>query len=169
MREHGQELVLAAVRVLELSGAFGDALFQIAVQPLELVRLHVELDERVHLRAQNLRDDRHLQIIHRADFVALQPIEIGEMHAGHEDDRRAPEAGMVANHLRQLEAVEFRHADVHNDDGELGLEKLIERFPRRVRRDEVRVQPVENGAIAQELRGLVVDHEHIRAVIQRHR
>ena len=41
------------------------------------------------------------------------------MHRRHEDDRRPLEARVLADHRRQLVAVEVRHADVDQDDGDL--------------------------------------------------
>ncbi len=35
---------------------------------------------------------------------------------------------MVADHRRQLEAVEIGHADVDQDDGDLVLQQMLERL-----------------------------------------
>ena len=40
---------------------------------------------------------------------------------------------MLADHRRQLEAVELGHADIDQDDGDVVLEQMLERLARRVR------------------------------------
>ena len=50
----------------QLRGPLGDALLELAVQPLQLPRLAVELGEDPDLGAQQLRDDRDRDVVHRA-------------------------------------------------------------------------------------------------------
>jgi hypothetical protein len=50
------------------------------------------------------------------------------MDGGDEDDRGVLEARMLADHGSELEAVELRHADVHQDDGDLLLEQILQRL-----------------------------------------
>ena len=38
---------------------------------------------------------------------------------------------MLADHRRELEAVELRHADVDQDDGDLVLQQMLERLAGR--------------------------------------
>ena len=40
---------------------------------------------------------------------------------------------MLADHGGELEAVEVGHADVHQHDGDLVLQQVLERFLRRTR------------------------------------
>ncbi len=110
---------------------------------------------------KNFGDDRHGQVVHGAALVALQAIQVRHVHAGHEDDRRLPEARMVADHLRQLEAVQVRHADVHDDDRELVLQKMLECLARRAGRHEIGANAPEDRLIGQELGRLVVDQQHV--------
>ena len=35
---------------------------------------------------------------------------------------------MLANHVGQLEAVQLRHAHVHQDDGDVGFQQDVESF-----------------------------------------
>ena len=44
---------------------------------------------------------------------------------------------VLADHRRQLEAVEFRHADIDQDDGDLGLQQLFQSLPGRTGLDQV--------------------------------
>ena len=114
-----------AVGCLELGGALGDPLLELGVELLELPGLAVELGEHPDLGAQHLGNDRHRDVIHRAHLVAAQPVEVGQLDGGDEDDRRLLEARMLADHRRQLEAVELRHADVDQHDGDVGLQQML--------------------------------------------
>ena len=96
-------------------------------------RLAIELDENPDLGAQHLRNDRHRHVVDGAHLVAAQAVDVGQMDGGDEDDRGLLEPRMLADHRRQLEAVEVRHADVHQDDGDLRLQQLLERLRGRTR------------------------------------
>ena len=107
--------------------AAGEAL----VEPLELAPLAVELDQHLHLAAQDLRHDRHVDVIDGAELVALQPVEVGHVHRGDEDDRRLLEARMLVDQRRGLEAVHARHVDVEQDRREVALHQPRERLRAR--------------------------------------
>ena len=70
-------------------------------------------------------------IIDGSALVSLEPVQIGEMHAGNKNDRGLLKAGMLPNHVGQLEAVELRHADVHQHDGDIVLQQVFQRLPAR--------------------------------------
>ena len=42
------------------------------------------------------------------------------------------EPGMVADHRRKLESVGFGHVNVDENEGDILLEKVLERFPREL-------------------------------------
>src|SRR4051812_4379543 len=135
-RGEGQAATLFALaqllgRIVELRGPFGDTVLELLVELLELTRLAVKLGEDPDLGAQNFRDHRHRNVVDRAQLIAAQPIDIREIDGGDEDDRRLLETWVLADHRRQLEAVELGHADVYEDDSDLGLEQVLQRFPRR--------------------------------------
>ena len=96
-------------------------------------RLAVELGEHPDLGAQHLRHDRHRHVVDRAHLVAAQAVDVGEVDRRDEDDRGLLEARMLADHRGQLEAVELRHADVDQHDGDVGLQQMLERLARRGR------------------------------------
>ena len=115
--ENREELVLPPIRFLqrrgrrlERGGAVGHALLEFGVEPLERARLPIQLGEDADLGAQDLRHDRHRHVVHRAAFVAAQPIEIGQQQRGDEDDRRLLKPRMLPDHRRELVAIELRHA-----------------------------------------------------------
>ena len=75
---------------------------------------------------------------------------------------------MLADHSGQLEPVELGHADIDDHDGELRLEQPVEGFAPGVRGDQIRVDPAEDDLIAQQLRGLVVDQQHVGPIVGVH-
>ena len=62
---------------------------------------------------------------------------------------------------RKLEPVELRHADVHQDDRDLVLEQMLQRFLTGGRLDEVFAELAKDDLIGQQLRGLVVDQQDV--------
>ncbi len=91
--------------------------------------LAVELGKDLDLGPQHFRHHRHRHVIHRAHLVAAQAIDVGQMDGGDEDHRRLLEARMLADHRGELEAVELRHADVHEDHGDIRLQEVLQRLP----------------------------------------
>ena len=171
VRQHRQEFVLAPVRLpqrrrrgLELRGARGDAPFELGVQLLQRARLAIQLGEDADLGPQDLGHDRHRHVVDGAALVAAQPIELGHHHGRHEDDRRLLAARVLADHRGQLVAVEVRHADVDQDDGDLVLQQRLERLARRVGADQLLAQLGEDGIVGEQLGRLIVDDEDLDRV-----
>jgi hypothetical protein len=129
VRQHREELVLAAARLLQLGRALGDPQFEVAVQALELACLAMQLDEDPHLGAQDFRHDGHRDVVDGAVLVALEPVELGERDAGDKDDRGLSKARVLAHHRRQLEAVELGHDHVDQHDRELRPQEMLQRLP----------------------------------------
>ena len=147
--------------LLKLAGAFRHTPLELLIHLLELTRLAVQLDEHGDLGAQNRRLDRDRHVVHRPTLVALELVQLGQVDGRDEDDRRLPEARMLADDLRELEAVQLRHAHVHQDDGDLGLEQPLQRLAGRARPDQVLAQVGEDGLVAEQLRRLVVDQQDV--------
>ena len=133
---------------LQLGGALGNAALQLAGEPLGLDGLPPELGEDADLGAEELGLDGHRHVVDGPGGIALEAVHVGEVHGGHEDDRGLPEAGMLADDLGQLEAVEVGHAHVHQDEGDLLLEQVLERLASRTGLDEVGAELVEHGLVA---------------------
>ena len=121
------------VRFLQFGGAGANAIFELDVEPLELAGLAIELGEHLDLGAQHFRHDRHRNIVDRAHLVAAQPVDVADLDGGDEDHRRLLEARMFADHGGEFEPVQFRHADVDQDDGDVVLEQELQRFAARTR------------------------------------
>jgi hypothetical protein len=80
---------------------------------------------------------------------------------GNEDDRRFAEAGMLTQHGGELEAVEFRHADVDENDRDVVLEQKLQGLARRRGLDQILVQLVKDNLVGEQLVGLIVDQENV--------
>ena len=139
-----------AGRSLEFRGARRNALFQLGVELLQLSGLPVELGEHLNLRAQHLWNNGHRNVVHCAHLVAAQPVHVRQMDRGDEDHRRLLEPRMLADHCRELEPVEIRHADVDQDDGDLGLEQIFERLATGRGLDQVLAELTQDHLIARE-------------------
>ena len=162
---------LSSSRAVEASSSAvrsRDALLELGVEPLELPVLAIEIGEDADLGAQHLRHDRHRHIVHRAHLVAAQMIDLGEVDRRDEDHRDLLEARMLADHRGELEAVELRHADVHQDDGDLVLEQLLQRLLAGRGLDQILAQLAQDHLIGEQLRGLVVDQQDVDLVVRRH-
>ena len=76
---------------------------------------------------------------------------------------------MLADHGGELEPVEFRHADVDQNDGDFVLEQVFERFAPRGGDDEIFAELLQNNLIGQQLRRLIVDQKDVYLFMVHHR
>ena len=154
--------------MFQFASSFNDSLLEFAVQPFELPVLSVQFGKYSHLGPQNLRDDRNGKIVHRAVLVALEAVEVGQMHGRNEDDCGFLKARMLANHLGEFESVDLRHAHIHQHDGDIGFEQFLESFLGGSRLDQVLSQFGQDGLIAEQFARLVVDHENVHFFVDAH-
>ena len=84
------------------------------------------------------------------------------MHRGNEDDGSFLKAWMLADKIRQLETIEFRHADIHQDDGDIPVLRRCSKasLPEMA---VMRFSPksCKYGLVAQQLARLVVYHQDV--------
>src|SRR4029077_774704 len=113
----------------------------------------------------DLGHDGHRNIVDGADLIAPEEIEIGQENGGNEDDRRLLEARVVADHARELEAVEIGHVDIHEHDGDVGAQKMLEGLAGGIGDEKILAQILEDGFVGQQLRRLVVDQQDIYLVV----
>src|SRR6185312_5289861 len=113
--------------ILRGNHSCGNAL-HICIEHLELARLTVKISEDSYLCAEEFGDDGNEQVVYRPMFVALEAVRIGNICAGNEDDGGVLKARVVANAVRQIEAVEPRHVDVRQDHGYFIAQEIIEGF-----------------------------------------
>ncbi len=77
--------------------------------------------EYTDLRPQEFRNYGHRNVVNRAALVSFQAVQIGQMDSGNKDDGSPSKAWVFADHFRQLEAIHFRHADIHQHNRDIGL------------------------------------------------
>ncbi len=94
---------------------------RLLIELLQLAPLAVQLHQHRHLAAQDLRHHRNRHVVDRAELVALQAVELADVHAGDEDDRRALEARMLVDQAGGLEAIHAGHVHVQQHHGEFVL------------------------------------------------
>ncbi len=83
--------------------------------------LAMQLGEHADFGAKQFGNDRNGNVIDGPALIALEAVQIGEVHRGDEDDGGLLEARMLADHVGEFEAVDFRHADVHEDNRDVGF------------------------------------------------
>ena len=139
---------------------------------LELARLHEEMDEGRDLGAQHVGEDRREDEVHRAAGIGGRRLGLVAAVGGEEDDRGARRLDALADELGRLVAVQDRHADVHEDDGEALLLDGEQGGAPGVDIDDGVAQGRQHRANGQALARVVVDDEHAsrrRCVEQRQR
>ncbi len=72
---------------------------------------------------------------------------------------------MFPDHRGKLEPVEFRHADVDEQDGDVGLQQGLQRFPCGRRLDQVLAELMQNGLVGEQFGRLVVDQRRTLTLI----
>ena len=71
---------------------------------------------------------------------------------------------MLADHRRQFEAVEVRHADVDQHDRDLVPQQVLQCLAGGVRLDQILAELGEDHLIAHQLRRLVIDQQDVDLV-----
>ena len=156
------------VGFFQLRGAGANPVLEFDVEPLQLTGLAIEFGEHLDLGAQDFRHHRHRNVVDRAHLVAAQPVDIADLDRRDEYHRGLLEAGMFADHRGEFEAVEFRHADVDQDDGDVVLEQEFERFAPRGRRDQVLAELLQDDFIGEQLCRLIVHQKNIDFLLVHH-
>src|ERR1700734_2006152 len=83
------------------------------------------------------------------------------MYRRNKDDCGPLKTRVLANHRGQLKTVELGHAHVHQHDRYVSLEQNFESLLRGLRFDQVLAKFTEHHLIAEQLGGLIIDHEDI--------
>src|SRR5579871_1534105 len=148
-------------RGFEFRGAFGDAALQLDVHLFELPGLAEKFGKDPHLGAQQVGHYRHRHVINRAELITAQPVDVLDLDRRDEDDRRFLKTRMLADHLGELEAVEFRHADVDQDHRDVVLEEKRQRLTRRGRLHQVFVELAQDDFVGEQLFRLIVDQKDV--------
>ena len=83
------------------------------------------------------------------------------MHRGDKNDCSFLKARVLANHLRQFKAIKLRHADIHQHDGDIVLQQMLQRLAPGSGLDQILAQFPEYDLVAEQLRRLIVHHEDV--------
>jgi hypothetical protein len=100
---------------------FGSRILKRAIELLQLAVPLVELDEHRHFAAQDLRNDRHRNVVDGSDFITLELIKGGYLEARNKNNRRPFEARMSTNEPCYFKSVHVRHVDVEQYGSEVPL------------------------------------------------
>ena len=149
---------------LELRCPLLNPAFEVGIQSLQFPRLPIELHEDPHLGAQDLGNDRDGDVIDSARRIAAQAVGLGHHHRRHEDDRRLFEPGVAADQFHKLETVLLRHADIDQDNRDVGAQEMLQRLPRRLGHEQVLFKVLEDNLVAQQLRRLVVHEKDVHGI-----
>jgi hypothetical protein len=68
---------------------------------------------------------------------------------------------MIPDHRGELEPIEAGHADVHEDDGYLVLEEMLESLTPGGGLDEILAKALQDDFVAEKLRRLIVDQKDV--------
>jgi hypothetical protein len=130
---------------------------------LELRVQAMQLDQRLHLAAQDVGHHRREDVVDGAERIAARGVHlVGE--GGDEDDRRVRRLAARADELGGLQAVHARHVHVEQDHRALVVEEPAQRLLARGRGDDVLVELLEDGAEDHPLVEPVVDDEDVGSV-----
>ena len=123
--------------------------------------LHLpQLDEHLDLAAQDIRPHRRQDVIDRAERVAVRRLHLVGV-GGDEDDRRVRRPLVLPDELGGLEAVDVRHVDVEQDDGELAREHLAQRLRARAHHHQVLLELLEDRPEDEQLLRQIVDDQDV--------
>jgi hypothetical protein len=129
--------------------------------PFYLLGLAEQLDERGHLRPQDLGDEGLEQIIHRAGGVAAGDVGLAPADGRDEDDRRIAGPLALADQLGRLEAVHTGHHHVQEDDGEIVAEQALQRLLPGVGLDQVVAGVLQHRLEGEQVIRLVIDQQDV--------
>ena len=146
--------------------ALGGKLAPLSRLVLRQLREEVEVDEDLDLGAQDLGDDRRDHEVDRPERIAASRAHLVAVVRGDEDDGHVCRALPAADHRRRFQAVHPGHVDVEEDDRELVLQHLPQRFLAGSRRDEVLAELFQDRAIDDVLVGAIVDKQDVRPVLR---
>ena len=76
---------------------------------------------------------------------------------------------MLADHGGELEPVQFRHANVEQNNRDFVLEQVFKRFPAGSGGNEIFSKFLQNNLIGEQLRRLIVDQKDVYFFMVHHR
>ena len=128
---------------------------------LDDLRLARQFDEHRYLRLEHFSNHRQEHVIHRAESIAFEAVNVGGVIGGDKNDGRLFEPRPLPNQFRGFEAVHTGHVNVQQDDGEILLQKTFERLAPVSCFDNVLAQFKQNGFVGHQLSGLIVHKQNV--------
>ena len=114
--------------LLQFAGAFADAVLELLIEQFQLAALAMKFSKDADFRAQQFRNHRYSDVVDRSLAIAFNSIDVAEVNSRNEDDCRLLKTRMLANHLGKIETIDVGHADIRQDDGDVFLQQMFERF-----------------------------------------
>src|SRR5581483_12231685 len=159
VRHRGQEFILQAAELLELSRSFLDSCFQLLIHLREGSVRPVQLDEDLHLRAQHRCHYRGENVIDCAKSVSTRRLHLIGV-GGDENNRCVTSIAMAADECRGLQSVHVRHVDVQQNDCERAFQHPLERFGTRSGLNDFGVEVLEQAAVDQQFLREIIDYQN---------
>ena len=128
---------------------------------LDRVALAEQLHEDRDLGPQHFRMKRLGHVVDRAELVSAENRSVTAADGREEDDRRAARFLALTNQGGSLEAVQAGHLHVEQYDGELLIEKRLQRRAAGVGLDQVLPHLAEDGLQGEKILRLVVDQQNV--------
>src|SRR5439155_25878860 len=119
-----------------------------------------QVDKDRYLRLQNVRHDRRLDVIDRAELVSARAVVL-VAERGHENDRNVLGAFALTNQRGGLKTVHAGHVDVEKNDGEFVVEQRPQRFAPGIGADYCLPEVLQHRLQRQEFLRLIVDDEDV--------
>jgi hypothetical protein len=149
-------------------GSLRHPALEFVVELLQIPGLAKQFGKHPDFRPQQLGHHGHGNIIDRAGLISPQIIALAQMDGGNEDNRCLLKPRMFPDHLSQLETIQFRHADIHQNDRHLVFQQISQGFFCGRNRNEIFVQLGQHNLITQQLARLVIHQKHVDAVLVFH-
>jgi hypothetical protein len=135
---------------------------------LKPLLLDMQRDEGVHLPAQHVRVEGLHHVVRRAHLVALHQVRLVAAVRGEEDDGRVARALPLADEARRLEAVQFRHLHVQQDEREVLPQQPAQRLRPGRRLHQPLAERLQDCLQGKQVGRMVIHHQDAGGDLLRH-
>ena len=91
----------------------------------------MQFGEHTDFGSQQFGNHGNGDVIHCSALISLEPVQVGQVDGRDEDNGDFLKTWMLPDHVRKLKAIQFRHAHIHQDDGDVHLQQDLQRFSAR--------------------------------------
>ncbi len=142
------ELTQLIRRRFELGGSLPNPVFQVGIQTLKFPGLAVQVREHPDLGTQNFRNDGNGDIINGSRRIPAQTVRFRHHHGRYENDGSMLVTRVLPDHADELEAVLLRHTDIHENDGDIVAQEMLQRLSAGLRLYQIFAQLMEHDLVA---------------------